>query len=453
MRRTLVRLVIITALLGVGVAAIYARWVRTSDPSANLLTTVVTRGTVEDAVTAVGAVQPLETVDIGAQVSGTLKALYVDEGDAVKRGQLVAEIDDAVYAARVAQDQANLDRATAEAAQQQAALDLARAKFNRAQQLAAKGLVSRDDAETVASAYKQAQANVDAAVAAERQTRAALAADRTNLGFTKIYAPIAGTVIAVKTQQGQTVNANQQAPVIVQLASLSTMIVRAQVSEADIPTLHPGMTAYFTTLGQPERRWTGTLREVLPAPELVNGVVLYIALVDVPNPNGELKVQMTAQVFFVRARAADVPLVPVAALQAADARAHAGPPKDGIPSTAGKERDTGTGSDPRRGSGVRAGSSAGATSGSRQDVQAEAGAKSAGGRQDVPAPTTQYSVRVVENGAIVTRTVRVGVRDRLAAEVISGLELGDRVVVGTAQADGPKAAGAGQGQGKGRGGL
>src|SRR5690554_612781 len=134
------------------------------------------------------------------------------------------------------------------------------------------------------------------------------------LPISKIYAPMSGMVVAQSAKQGQTLNANQSAPTIVQIADLSRMTVKTQVSEADIGRLKVGMPVYFTTLGR-DKRWEGTLRQILPTPEVINNVVLYNAEFDVDNPNGELMTQMSAQVFFVNARASDVLVLPVAVAQ------------------------------------------------------------------------------------------------------------------------------------------
>src|SRR5690606_23137830 len=115
--------------------------------------------------------------------------------------------------------------------------------------------------------------------------------------------------------EGQTLNANQSAPTILTIADLTVMTVEADVSEADVARLRPGMEAYFTTLGQPERRWTSTVRQVLPQPEILNDVVLYKALLDVGNPEGALLPEMSAQVFFVLGRADEAVTVPLAALR------------------------------------------------------------------------------------------------------------------------------------------
>jgi membrane fusion protein, macrolide-specific efflux system len=126
---------------------------------------------------------------------------------------------------------------------------------------------------------------------------------------------MAGTVVTQAAKEGQTLNANQQAPIVMRIADLSTMTVVTQVSEADVSRLRPGMGVYFTTLGDQRKRWYGTLRQIYPTPEVVNNVVLYDALFDVPNPDGMLMTQMTTQVFFVVAEAKDAVLVPLGALR------------------------------------------------------------------------------------------------------------------------------------------
>ena len=196
-----------------------------------------------------------------------------------------------------------------------------------------------------------------------RETESALKGDQADLNYTRIYAPMDGTIVQQLANQGQTLNANQTAPIVVQIADLSTMRVRTQVSEADISKLQIGMPAYFSTLGQPERRWEGALRQILPTPEVINNVVLFNALFDVPNPAGELLPKMSAQVFFINASAEDVLLIPAAALRS-------------------------------QGSG-------------EQEIQ----------------------VLDAQNRAQ-PRQVRIGVRNRVMAEVLEGLEQGERVITG-----------------------
>jgi len=171
-----------------------------------------------------------------------------------------------------------------------------------------------------------------------RQAQASLRSDEAELGYTRIYAPMDGTVVAVDAREGQTLNAQQQTPLILRIAKLSPMTVWAQVSEADIGKVKPGMTAYFTTLAGGKRRWTSTVRQVLPIPpkpleqasqgggspaSVSNGsagsqVVQYSVLLDVDNPDGALMAEMTTQVFFVAGTASQVLTVPLAALDDGD---------------------------------------------------------------------------------------------------------------------------------------
>ncbi len=146
-----------------------------------------------------------------------------------------------------------------------------------------------------------------------KQATAAVDTAKANLGYTKITAPMAGEVVSISLLEGQTLNANQQAPNILRIADISTVTVWAQVSEADIVRVKPGQDVYFTVLGEP-RRWNGKIRQILPTPELINNVVFYDVLFDIPNPERELKIQMTAQVFIVLAQAKGVLLIPTAAI-------------------------------------------------------------------------------------------------------------------------------------------
>ena len=145
-------------------------------------------------------------------------------------------------------------------------------------------------------------------------TKAAVDAAQADLGYTNITAPIAGEVVSITTLEGQTINDKAQAPTILRIANLDTMTVWAQVSEADIVNAKVGQDVYFTILGMTDRRWTGTVRQILPTPELINNVVFYDVLFDVANQDRVLKIQMTAQVFIIQAQAKNVLLIPVAAI-------------------------------------------------------------------------------------------------------------------------------------------
>jgi membrane fusion protein, macrolide-specific efflux system len=327
-------------------------------------TVEVVRGDIERTVTALGALQPKDYVDVGAQVSGQLKQVHVEIGDRVEKGALLAEIDPTVFETRVRTNKANLENLKAQLDQQQAELALSRKQLKRNQALFQAKAISQDTLETSETQVEVGEAQSAALAAQIDAAQATYDGDVANLGYTKIYAPMSGTIVSQTALEGQTLNANQSAPVIVRVADLQTMTVKAQVAEADVVRITAGMPVYFTTLGMPDRRWRATVRQVLPTPEIVNDVVLYNVLIDVGNDDGMLMTDMTAQVFFVLGSATDVPLVPVAAL------------------------------------------------GSRRADAAD-----------------EYQVRVLEAGREIRRTVTIGLADRASAEVVSGLSVGDRVVI------------------------
>jgi macrolide-specific efflux system membrane fusion protein len=350
------------------VAAALGYWMLNNDATASVqgATTTVSRGDIEDSTTALGTLQPRDYVDVGTQVSGQLLKLYVELGEQVKEGQLLAEIDPTLFAAKVGATQAQLTSQRAQLRQQQAHHRLARSQFTRQKALFAERATSEESLQSAEAQVEITAAQIEALQAQIAQTEASLKEDQANLEYTKIYAPMNGTVVSQSAKQGQTLNANQQAPVILQIADLSSMTVKTQVSEADIGKLKVGMPVYFTTLGQ-QKRWEATLRQILPTPEVINNVVLYNAEFDVDNPKGELMMQMSAQVFFVNAQARDVLLLPLATVQ---------------------------GQRPQR-------SSEGSV----------------------------YRFKVLENGKPVEREVRIGLRDRVNVEVLAGLDEHEQVML------------------------
>lgn len=312
------------ALVALGGAALIG--LRSPSPSDLYETIAVTRQDIESTVAATGKIQPHAYVDVGAQVSGQLKHLRVAVGDKVSVGQLLAEIDAEVQAAKVEGIEADLARLTAELAEQKAGLVFAERHAERHQQLAQTNAVSKATFEESQRDRDILIARIDASRARIRQMQADLRAQKAALAYARITAPISGTVITVDAKEGQTLNANYDTPVILQIADLTTMTVWTEVSEADVVKLREGMALWFTTLGQPERKWQATLRQIQPAPRRPdkktegkaaaqpNNVVLYTALFDVPNEDGDLRAGMTAQVFFVTAAAKGALVVPVASL-------------------------------------------------------------------------------------------------------------------------------------------
>jgi membrane fusion protein, macrolide-specific efflux system len=286
-----------------------------SGASDQVATAKVVRGDIVDTVSALGNLQPRDYVDLGAQVSGQLKTIHVEVGQAVKKGDLLAEIDPVVLNAKVEAGRASLASQRAQLIDKEAQRDLANQTLERQRKLVATKAVSETTFESAEAGARSAAAQVDMLKAQIQQTESTLRGDEATLGYTKIFAPMDGTVVSVTVRQGQTLNTNQSAPIIMRIADLSTMTVWTQVAEADVSKLKLGMTAEFTTLGSGQRRWAGKLQQILPTPEIVNNVVLYTALFDVANPEGDLMTQMSAQVYFIVAEAKDVLTVPVSALK------------------------------------------------------------------------------------------------------------------------------------------
>lgn len=285
-----------------------------ADAAVGYRTATVALGSIETVVTALGSAQPKDYVDVGAQVSGQLESLHVEIGDRVKAGDLLAEIDPVVYEAKVRADRAQLANLEAQKDELDAQLSLAVINADRAQNLFDRKIGTQGDLETAQTDVLVAQAKVAQITAQIEQAQSTLDGDIANLGYAKIYAPMDGTVVSLTATEGQTLNANQSAPVILRIADLDTMTIEAQVAEADISRVTVGMPVRFTTLGLPDRPRAAVVRQILPTPEIVNDVVLYNVLIDVDNVEGTLMTSMTTQVFFIVDAAHDVPVVPLAAL-------------------------------------------------------------------------------------------------------------------------------------------
>jgi len=281
---------------------------------ADLKTVMASRDDLENLVTATGSLQPRDYVDVGAQVSGQLKSLHVDVGDTVKKGDLLAEIDVTLFMPKVDVIRAQLKYQEASLLDKEAQYELARIQYERQKNMYAHKATSLEYLQNADITLKSTKAHVAMLEAQVEETNSSLRAEEANLEFTRIYAPMDGTVVSLSAKQGQTLNANQQAPTILRIADLSVMTVQAEVSEADVMQLKEKMDIYFTTLGR-EKRWFSTLRKVEPTPTITNNVVLYNVLFDVDNKKDELMSDMTAQVFFVLDRAKDVILLPVSAIR------------------------------------------------------------------------------------------------------------------------------------------
>ncbi|WP_348653686.1 efflux RND transporter periplasmic adaptor subunit [uncultured Psychrobacter sp.] len=415
-RKSAIKWGVITLII-VALGALAYTFLKPEETAPNYLTATVEVGDIENNVMASGKVKALNTVDVGAQVSGEVKRLYVEVGDEVKQGDLIAQIDQVTQKNNLSNEQASLEQseaalqsAQAESLSKQAALksaysDLAsrqselkqaQSDFARLQDLVAIDAISQQEydtqatsVETAKAAVANARAAIDTAKAAIATTeaninsqQAALRKSRTNvstaeedLSYTTIRAPISGTVVSITTEQGTTVNANQTAPTLVTLADLSTVRINAQISEADVINVSAGMPAYFNIIGNPDKQYDATLTAIEPAPEQISSTsstdaaIYYIGYVEVPNPDRLFRIDMTAQIYIIVNEAKNTLLVPSTVIQ---------------------------------------------------EKRAKEKGKS----------TTGKFVRVLkDDGTVEERTVEVGIDNRVNAQILSGLKEGEEVII------------------------
>lgn len=363
--------------------------------SGSLVTAAAAIGDIERTVLATGTLKPVKLIAIGAQASGRVLSLKVGLGQNVKAGDLIAEIDSLPQQNTLRTSEAALQNVRAQRDEKEATLALAEANLARQQNTLAQRASSRADYDSAEANVKTTKAQIAQLNAQIIEAEVAVETARINLGYTRISTPIDGTVLAIVTQEGQTVNAVQSAPTIVVLGQVETMTVRAEISEADVVRCEPGQKAYFTILGDPSRRYNAKLVSIEPAPESVksdssftstattssttssssssssSSAIYYNGVFNVPNPDGRLRTYMTAEVHIVLEEAHNALTIPAAAL-------------------------TGAGAD---------------------------GA---------------YTVQVVDaSGAVSTRTVKVGINNKISAEIREGLAPGERVVIAAKNVERP----------------
>ena len=312
--------VIVLALAGV------AGWMYLAPSEARVepATVKVTRGDVEQTVLASGSLQAESVTSVGAEVSGTIQSLPVKLGDTVKKGDLVAQIDSTNQQNAVKSAEAALANMQAQLLSKQADLTTAQAALDRANKLAPQKLVSDADVMTAQAGLASAKAAVASFNA--QISQAQLAVDDANLALsrTKITAPTDGTIVAVLVTEGQSVNANQSSPTIVKIANLDTMLIKAQISAADVTKVAPGQAAEIPLLGDPNTKIPATLLSVEPAPDAIttsdtglsssDNAIYYNGLFSVANPDHKLRIAMTAQVTIVIKSETGVLTLPASAL-------------------------------------------------------------------------------------------------------------------------------------------
>ncbi|AJJ19353.1 efflux RND transporter periplasmic adaptor subunit [Yersinia intermedia] len=373
------RIIGLAVLLLIAGGVLLFRLISPADKPAYIAAAAETR-TLEQTVLADGTIKAQKQVTVGAQVSGQIKALHVTLGQQVEKGQLVAEIDDLTQQNALKDAEEALKNVLAQRAAKVATQKNNQLTYQRQQQMLAKGLGVRADFDSAKATLESTQAEITALDAQIAQAEIAVNTAKLNLGYTKISSPITGTVVAIPVEEGQTVNAVQSAPTIIKVAQLDTMTIEAQISEADVVKVKAGMPVYFTILGEPEQRFSATLRAIEPAPDSINDetttttssssssststsstAIYYNGLFDVANPNGALRISMTAQVYIVLNKAENAVVIPATALE----------------NVKGK-----------------------------------------------------YQVQVVsDNGSIRWREVAVGLNNNVDAQILSGLQAGEQVIV------------------------
>jgi macrolide-specific efflux system membrane fusion protein len=259
----------------------------------------LTRGPFEVTIASSGLIQPFEVVDVGAQVSGQLSNLRVKVGDRVKPGQLLAEIDDSRIKARLVQGEAAIENLRAQINAKQAQLAHARTQQARTDTLSERNIASRAQAELAQTTTTVLAAEVRALEAQLAGQEAALEGIRLDLDYTRITAPIDGVVTALVAQRGRTLNANQQAPVILRISRDRPLMLVARIAEADTDRVRPGMPVRFALAGAPSQTFDGTVGNILRAPTIINESVFYDAMIELDGEQHLLPFGRTVQALIV----------------------------------------------------------------------------------------------------------------------------------------------------------
>ena len=295
------------ALLAVAALAAGMWWWLKPKNEINYLTEPVVRTNIAQTVSATGEISAAQLVDVGAQASGQIKKLHVTLGQQVKKGDLIAEIDSTSQLNNLNTNKAKLDTYQAQLVSAEIALRSADKKYKREQALWQEDATSREALEDAQDAFAAAKASVAELKSSIRQTQIAINTAEADLGYTRITAPMDGTVVAIPVEEGQTVNANQTTPTIVQVADLSTMLNKMQIAEGDVNKVKAGMKLTFTTLSQPDNVREATLESIDPglttmsqgsyttSTDTTDSAIYYYARSLVPNEDNVLHIGMTTE--------------------------------------------------------------------------------------------------------------------------------------------------------------
>jgi HlyD family secretion protein len=279
-------------------------------------TEAIGRGDIEALVVTSGTLNPIETVDVGAQVSGKIEKLYADFNSLVKKGQVVAELDQEPLKMKIDQNEANYKSRVASLERSKVSLGQAEKGYERAKALSAKALLSIEEMEAAEATYLGAKSDLISAEASLAQAKSALDLSKVDLGYAVIKAPVDGVVITRKVNVGQTLQSNYAAPVLFQVATdLTKMKVECSVDESDIGKVKEGQKVRFTVEAYPNENFNGVVQQVRFSPETVQNVVTYTTIVNVENPEKKLLPGMTATVSIIVGEAKNVLRVSNAALR------------------------------------------------------------------------------------------------------------------------------------------
>jgi len=311
-----IKKIIIAAIILVIAVIGFCSFTKHKNNAIKYITETIGRGDVHAIVSATGTVNPVTTVSVGTQVSGTINQLFVDYNSPVKKGQLLATIDSATFQAQVQQASANLLLAQANLEKSKVAVHDTKTNFERNKTLFAKNFISKSELDNSETAYLSSLAQVKASEAQVAHSRATLNYAQTNLRYTKIISPVNGTVISRNIDVGQTVAASFQTPTLFSIAQdLTKMQVNTSVDEADIGRIKTGQPVDFSVDAYPEITFHGKVSEVRNSPIIVQNVVTYDVIVEVDNPELKLKPGMTANVSIEVANKKDALLIPDAAFR------------------------------------------------------------------------------------------------------------------------------------------
>ncbi|WP_459880431.1 efflux RND transporter periplasmic adaptor subunit [Campylobacter concisus] len=325
------KILIILLILGVGGYFVYDKFFNIKDEKVEFITKKAKKGSFSKKVDATGEIFATELIDVGAQVSGQIKKLYVKLGDQVKKGDMIASIDSSTQQNSIDNKEAQLAIYKAQLESAKVALNIAKTQFDRENALFAKNATSKQEFESAKNTFSANSAKIKELEAQIKQTNIELSTAKINLGYTKITAPRDGTVVSVQVEEGQTVNANQTTPTIVNIADLSHVKMKMQIAEGDITKIKVGTPVEYSILSEPTKKFQTTVSSIDPGLTTLSdgsygssssskssysssssssSAVYYYAQSIVDNKDGILRIGMTTQNELLIANVEDAIIAP-----------------------------------------------------------------------------------------------------------------------------------------------